>query len=37
MGKLGRQQMAAYDLRHIIAQHEALYAEAMEKDHHTFS
>lgn len=29
MGKCGRERMAAYDLRHILELHEALYTEAM--------
>jgi glycosyltransferase involved in cell wall biosynthesis len=29
MGKRGRERMAAYDLRHIVKLHEALYAEAI--------
>jgi glycosyltransferase involved in cell wall biosynthesis len=31
MARRGRERMAAYDLRHILALHEALYNEALEK------
>jgi glycosyltransferase involved in cell wall biosynthesis len=31
MGKLGRERMSTYDLRHIIKLHETLYAEALSR------